>query len=170
MSTAQIEQLFSAHAQDVLAYARRRTDAASADDVVADVFATAWRRADVIPEADPLPWLYAVARRVLANQRRAAGRRAALSDVLGVLARTREPPAPHQSLPVLEALAALSPADRELLMLTAWEGLDAAQVATVLGCSTGAVHTRLHRARRRLEHELQRAGAAPYPTPEAHAP
>jgi RNA polymerase sigma-70 factor (ECF subfamily) len=40
-------------------------------------------------------------------------------------------------------------------MLTSWEGLDATQAATVLGCTPQAVHTRLHRARARLRAELQ---------------
>jgi RNA polymerase sigma-70 factor (ECF subfamily) len=55
------------------------------------------------------------------------------------------------------ALARLRPADREVLLLTAWEGLDAAQVAAVLGCTPQAVHTRLHRARARLRAELDHA-------------
>jgi DNA-directed RNA polymerase specialized sigma24 family protein len=91
---------------------------------------------------------------VLANQRRAARRRQALVDVLGLLAR-RRPIAPEQDGSALaEALGRLRPGDRELLMLTAWEGLDASQAAVVLGCTPQAVHTRLHRARARLHAEL----------------
>lgn len=41
-------------------------------------------------------------------------------------------------------------------MLTAWEGLDAAQAAAVLGCTPEAVHTRVHRARARLHNQLDR--------------
>jgi DNA-directed RNA polymerase specialized sigma24 family protein len=52
------------------------------------------------------------------------------------------------------ALGRLRTADRELLMLTAWEGLDASQVASVLGCTPQAVHTRLYRARTRLRADL----------------
>jgi RNA polymerase sigma factor (sigma-70 family) len=157
-----VERLFSDHAADVLAYALRRADRATAEEVAAEVFVIAWRRADRIPQAEPLLWLYAVARRLLANERRAERRRAALHDVLGLLA-TRG----HQAAPapggdagagaeLRDALAALRPADREVLMLTAWEGLDGAQVARVLGCSPQAVHTRLHRARARLAAQLGR--------------
>ena len=46
-----VEDLFRAHAADVLAYALRRTDAASAEDVVSDVFLVAGRRPDRIPES-----------------------------------------------------------------------------------------------------------------------
>jgi RNA polymerase sigma-70 factor, ECF subfamily len=158
-----VERLFSDHAADVLAYALRRADRATAEEVTAEVFVVAWRRADRIPAGEPLLWLYAVARRLLANERRAARRRAALHDVLGLLASRGDQaaPAPGRGNPgagaeLREALAALRPADREVLMLTAWEGLDGAQAATVLGCSPQAVHTRLHRARARLAAQLGR--------------
>lgn len=48
------EQLWSTHHRRVLAYALRRTDRSSAQDVVSDVFLVAWRRRDELP-ADPLP-------------------------------------------------------------------------------------------------------------------
>jgi RNA polymerase sigma-70 factor (ECF subfamily) len=141
-----------------LAYALRRTDAATADDVVSEVFLIVERRLADVP-VDALPWLYGVARRVLANQRRSDSRRAALQVALGVLARDPAAvPAPEfeADTPLLAALAAMRPADREVLMLTAWEGLDARDAAAVLGCSTVALHTRLHRARTRLQAKLGR--------------
>jgi RNA polymerase sigma-70 factor, ECF subfamily len=55
---------------------------------------------------------------------------------------------------VLEALAALRAADREVLMLVCWEGLDSARAARVLGTTSVAVRLRLHRARRRLSQLL----------------
>jgi RNA polymerase sigma-70 factor (ECF subfamily) len=156
VSPSRVDALFREHGADVLAYALRRTDAASAEDVVAEVFLTAWRRAERVPEREPVLWLYGVARRVLANQRRAMRRREALADVLGSLARRDGTAAEPDGSPVTAALARLRPDDREVLMLTAWEGLDAAQAATVLGCTPQAVHTRLHRARARLRAELER--------------
>jgi RNA polymerase sigma-70 factor (ECF subfamily) len=51
---------------------------------------------------------------------------------------------------VIRALAQLPDRDRELLMLVAWEGLEPAQLARVLGVSRGTANVRLHRARRRL--------------------
>jgi RNA polymerase sigma-70 factor (ECF subfamily) len=156
VSPPRVDALFREHGADVLAYALRRTDAGSAEDVVAEVFLVAWRRAERVPDHEPLLWLYAVARRVLANQRRSARRREALIDVLGPLAgRHVTAPEPGGS-PLTVALARLRPDDRELLMLTAWEGLDAAQAAVVMRCTPQAVHTRLHRARARLRTELNR--------------
>ena len=156
MSAPRVDALFREHGADVLAYALRRTDAGSAEDVVAEVFLVAWRRAERVPEHEPVLWLYGVARRVLANQRRSARRREALIDVLGPLAgRHATAPDPGGS-PLTVALGRLRPDDREVLMLTAWEGLDAAQAAAVMCCTPQAVHTRLHRARARLRTELNR--------------
>ena len=66
------ERLYRANYDRVLAYGLRRTDPERARDATAETFVVAWRRlADVPP--DPLPWLLGVARRVLANERRAVG-------------------------------------------------------------------------------------------------
>ena len=82
-------------------------------------------------------WLYATARRVIANQRRSRRRRDALHERL-VLEATFIPqdPTSEQAL-VHEALRRLGPADREVLLLAEWEGLSPAQIASVLGVSPG---------------------------------
>jgi RNA polymerase sigma-70 factor, ECF subfamily len=95
-----------------------------------------------------------VARRALANQRRAAGRRAALTDRVA-----QEPQTVvymPEGRPIVPALAGLSESDREVLLLSAWDGLSSAEAAAVLGCSQGAAQVRLHRAKRRLRAALQR--------------
>src|ERR1700722_10704877 len=76
---ARLEGLYATHAAAVRAYLRRRTDAATADDVLSDVFVVAWRRLEQVPE-DSVPWLLACARNVLANSQRGERRRAALID------------------------------------------------------------------------------------------
>jgi RNA polymerase sigma-70 factor (ECF subfamily) len=156
VSQSRVDALFREHGVDVLAYALRRTDPGTAEDVVAEVFLIAWRRIDRVPQSEPVLWLYAVARRVLANQRRAAHRRAALVAVLGPLTSRHEAEPEPAGSALTAALRRLRPDDREVLMLTAWEGLDASRVAAVLGCTPQAVHTRLHRARARLRAELDR--------------
>ena len=75
------EDLFAAHYWAVRAYVLRRAPAASAEDVIAETFLVAWRRLDSLGE-DPLPWLFGVARHVMANQQRAERRRGALTDRL----------------------------------------------------------------------------------------
>ncbi len=151
---AAFETLFEKHARAVFAYVVRRTSsAADAEDAAAETFAIAWRRHDAIPD-DALPWLYGVARRVLANQRRGGDRRLRLIDRLRSL-----PAAPvghigGESTPAIDALDRLRPDDQELLRLVAWEELSHAEIAIVLGISPNAVAIRLHRARARFEVEL----------------
>lgn len=150
MGREAFEQLYERHCGAVRAYVRRRVDDDAVDDVLADTWLTAWRRRDSLPE-DVAPWLYATARRVLANHRRGARRRVAL------FRRMAEQPqhirdAPGSGLAV--ALSALSDSDRETLMLVAWEGLDHAAAGRVLGCSANAFGVRLHRARARLARVL----------------
>jgi RNA polymerase sigma-70 factor (ECF subfamily) len=147
---ARFEQLYRQYADRVHAYARRRSDASTADEVVADVFLVAWRRLDRVP-SDGLPWLLAVARRVLANRRRSTRRAAALQHRLGGTASAGVRPEDHG---LLAALSTLSERDREVLLLIGWEGLSQAEVAEVLAIRQGAVATRLHRARRRLADAL----------------
>ena len=155
---ARFDALFTAHQRQVLAYAMRRTGAwADAEDVAAETFTIAWRKFDAIPEAEPLPWLYAVARRVLANHRRGLGRR----ERLAALLRVEDVATPlragdDQDGPAFAALSSLAPADQELLRLVAWEELGNQAIAAVLGITPNAVAIRLHRARARFAEALAR--------------
>jgi RNA polymerase sigma-70 factor (ECF subfamily) len=128
------------------------------DDVVSDVFVIAWRRLDDMP-GDGLPWLLGCARRLIANRVRGTRRQAALRHRLG-LERPSPSPVPVADSGLARGLAALSPGDREALMLVAWEGLDHSRAAVVVGCSPRAFSMRVHRARRRLAAAMARDDAA----------
>lgn len=153
--------LYDAHYGAVAAYARRRvaTDA-DAQDVVSETFAIAWRRMPEVPDADAaLPWLYGVARRVLANQRRGNQRRADLSARLRFHGEVSEDiedqvVAGAERTLVLSALSRLRRSDQELLRLAVWEELPHRDIAGVIGCSDSSVAVRLHRARTRLGREI----------------
>ena len=153
---ARFDALFTAHQRHVLAYAMRRTGAwADAEDIAAETFTIAWRKFDAIPEAEPLPWLYAVARRVVANHRRGLGRR----ERLAALLRVEDVATPlrageDQDGPAFAALGSLTPADQEILRLVAWEELGNQAIAAVLGITPNAVAIRLHRARARFADAL----------------
>ncbi|MEM9612005.1 MAG: RNA polymerase sigma factor [Actinomycetota bacterium] len=152
-------RLFETGYQPLVAYARRRTlNPAAADDVVAETFATAWRRrADLRPGAAPLPWLYGIAANVLRNQRRSQGRALRLVDRLHHDPLTAAVAEVDLELPdpeLHDALDRLSFDDREILRLVTWEEMSHAEIAETLGCSVNAVGIRLHRARKRLRHEL----------------
>jgi RNA polymerase sigma-70 factor (ECF subfamily) len=157
------ERSFRDHYADVLAFGLRRTpDRQAAEDLAAETFAVAWRRRERIP--DPaLPWLYAVARRILANQRRGARRRLSLGERLAHEA-AAEAPAPdlgetiHRRTEFAAAFRRLREGEREVLSLIAWEGLAPREAASVLGCSHAAFRVRLHRARRKLQKHLTASG------------
>jgi len=148
-----LEQLFAAHGRAVFAYARRRASAADADDVVAETFLVAWRRIDDVPE-EPRPWLLGVARRCLANLDRGQARQSALRLRLASTPSVDSMSVESHDDEVRRALDQLSPAEREVVMLLAWDGLTPDEAAVVLGCSRAAVYLRLHRARRRLGRDL----------------
>ena len=144
------EAVFRAHVAFVRRYVARRTDD-GVEDAVAETFTIAWRRLDDVPD-DAAPWLLATARRVLANQRRAARRREALDDRLAaqVPGVVLHEPDDARAEAVFSALARLGERDRELLLLVERDGVSREAAATVLGISRAQVRVRLHRARRRF--------------------
>ena len=155
---AQLQSLFEAHYPAVLAYAKRRTvDVMLAEETAAEVFVIAWRKLDRIPD-DPLPWLLATARRVLANARRGQRRRERLIDRLVAVRTPRTAPdATHlvsERDEFSRAYARLNAVDREVLALVAWEGLDRERAARAMQCSKAVFAVRLHRARQRLRSQL----------------
>jgi len=164
------EQIFERHYGEVLAYALRRGPRSMAEDVASETFVVAWRRIDDIP-APALPWLYGVARRVLANQRRASQRGDRLSARL-VADQSGAVAADEVVLggQLLEAIGELPDGEREALMLVAWEGLSPAQAATAAGCTRVALRARLYRARRRLAHRSSSSAASPVPGGDRAAP
>jgi RNA polymerase sigma factor (sigma-70 family) len=163
------EQVYAVHRAAILGYALRRAGSADdAADVIAETFLTAWRRIDDLPAGEAaLPWLYGVARRVLANQRRGQQRRSALGERLR--SELAAQPCDHEPPPGLEGVAVafrrLADPDREILTLAGWEGLDAGQIAVVIGCSRNAARIRLHRARRRFAAALDDTRSTFVPAP-----
>jgi RNA polymerase sigma factor (sigma-70 family) len=152
------EALYAQHYARVLGYVLRRIDGPDqAADVLADTFLVAWRRLDQVPEGErALLWLYGVARRTLANHRRGERRRTHLADRLRAELSAGGPVGepPEAGAAAAAAFRSLRDEDRELLTLRGWEGLDAGEIAVVLGCSRNAARIRLHRARRRLRAAL----------------
>lgn len=145
------EALAASVGEPLQRYLRRRCAPDDVDDALADVLLVLWRRLDDVPPDDPLPWTYAVARRVLANSRRSEDRRLALVSRLR-RERPAEPATPDDR--VGAALARLRETDRDVLRLWAWEGLEPRDLAVVLECSAGAAASRLSRARAALRAEL----------------
>jgi RNA polymerase sigma-70 factor (ECF subfamily) len=149
------ELLFASYHAQVAAYARRRGPVEAVEDVVEETFLVAWRRLDRVP-SEPLPWLYGVARRVLANRARSGRRAAALAQRLAQESERTVPAdgALGLSDDVEAALRALSEREREAVLLIAWEGLTPSQGAVAAGCTVAAFRVRLHRARSHLARVL----------------
>ena len=166
-------RLYHEHRSAVIAYCMRRTHRDDALDAAAETFAVAWRRIDDIPQGDAeLSWLYAVAFRVLANQRRGNARLGNLKvkvstttsdnsiDPVEQLVRNEE------EQQVIDAMETLRPDDRELLQLVTWEEHPRDQIAAMFGISRSTLDQRIHRAIKRLRKAYARIDA-PSRTPKA---
>jgi RNA polymerase sigma factor (sigma-70 family) len=152
--------LFERHGARIHGHALRRTaDPATAEDVTAVVFLEVWRRRHDVDLHQPsaLPWLYGVAGNVIGRWHRSRRRHASALERLGSL------PAPSPALVEIQAAAAADAAavvdrirrlprrERDVLVLSVWEGLTHAEIATALDTTVGTVKSRLSRARARLD-------------------
>ena len=151
ITAEEFEQLYRATAPGLFAYLRRRTTL-EAEDLVAEVFATAWRRRAVLPAAElRRAWLFGTARNLLlAESRRRRHDHEAIERLVA------DPGAPSDEggwgfrEAVAAALGRLGPDEREIIELVEWERLSPAEVAVALGIRPGTARVRLHRARRAL--------------------
>ncbi len=161
------DELYRATYPRVLAYARSMAAPHDADDAVAEAYGIAWRRQRDIPHGAELGWLIGVTRRVLANTRRSRRRAGALHALLDLQPRTPGPdPADRvEDGELRAALIALSPLDREAVVLTAWFDLSSADAAQALGITPAAFRMRAARARRRLRAALTSAPNATKESP-----
>lgn len=156
--------VFDDNYADIWAFIRRRVHSAvDADDLTAEVFATAWRRVGELPrEEERRPWLFGVARNVMRNHRRSITRRERLQ---GKLIRSLPTQPDSNSGSSLDgelwiALAKLSDGDRDLLLMRSWDQLAVTEIAIILQCSPNAVSSRLRKARIRLKEHLDQTDLA----------
>lgn len=141
--------------------------------VAADLLGEVWVRAfagrggydPVYPDARP--WLFGIARNVLRSHWRArrdadhlgVGHPSAVGHLAGAVQPAAEDPwdavidrldSAPRARALLAAVRALSPAERDVLLLVAWEQLTPTQAAAALGVPPGTARSRLHRARAAL--------------------
>ncbi len=164
---ARLRALVEAHTVAVTDYLRRRVQtlpASDVDDLVSETFIVLWRRIDDVPGGESeRPWVIGVARNVLHNARRSAYRRRHHEGRLRpVGASSSAEDEAISDVLAREALASLSAADRELLTLHYWDGIDVHGIALVLHLSPNAAGTRLSRAKSRFLATLE--GADPSST------
>lgn len=151
-----LEDLFRRHYADLMAYAVRRCGSrAEAEDVVAETFTVALRRIGDLPEGEEARlWLFGTARLVRMNHDRSRRRQRGLLQRMRSALPASDPTRADERRPEAEAIRAalsgLREPDREVLLLQAWEGLTANEIASVLEITPAAVWKRLERARDRL--------------------
>lgn len=164
---ARFRALYTANFRDLLTFALRRCEEPEdASDVVADTFLVAWRRIDEVPLGqEGRLWLYGVCRRTVANHSRGDQRRnrlgARLRSTLQAVYEPDHAGTVETSVAMRQAMARLRPMDREVLELTAWEGLEPVEIALVLDLPARTVRTRLSRARCRLRQLLSGDASPP---------
>lgn len=146
----------------VRTFARRMLDDQRADDVAQEIWVAVLRGLPRL--ADPgrfTPWLFTIARRAVLNRLRHEYTAAETS------AEAEEPPTGDLADEVVDrtvlvaALAALPPAEREILILFYLEDLPIEDCAQICAIPPGTVKSRLHRARRLLREHLAEKGYAP---------
>ena len=136
----------------VYRYFRRRTDnAATAEDLCADVFRIAWEKTGQ-DQSPSVMVVFGIAKNVLRNHDRSALR---ASNLLGALQLERDSVRDQNDSRIQEALSHLGVEDREVLLLTYWDGFSSSEVSELLDTSATAVRMRLHRARKALGRLLE---------------
>ena len=148
-------------------YLRRRVGSDLAQDLAAETFTQAFRARRRFRGTDALPWGYGIAANLSRDNHRREERR--LRAYARLSRRDRDTYAGDEvdarldaialRAGLAEALAALSPALREVLLLHAWAELSHEEIAEALGLSAAAVRTRLHRARGQVAAALTNRGA-----------
>lgn len=162
-STNRFNPLFEANYMAIYRYCVRRLGHLDAEDAAADVFAVAWRRIDEMPSSADRAWLFGVAYRVIGNNYRYRRRQRQLTNRLELLntdSVVTDPSLTDEVEVLYWALDQLGKTDRELLRLSAWDGLTRAEIAYVLGINENAVDQRLHRARTRLRTRFERLSSS----------
>jgi RNA polymerase sigma factor (sigma-70 family) len=159
---AEVTNLYLEYARTIHRFLARRLGTDLADDLTADTFVIAIRHWPSYnhDQGPPIAWLYGIATNLARNHRRReqaellATRRLQaqpadhFDNAQAIDAQIDATSAAHELGP---ALAALSPGDRDVLLLVAWTELNYAEVALALDIPIGTVRSRLHRARRKLQ-------------------
>jgi RNA polymerase sigma-70 factor (ECF subfamily) len=157
--------LYERHVAAIHRYIAGRLGPDAADDLTAEVFATAYQRRDryARERADARPWLYGIATNLMRRQRRAEARRLRALAAAAAQSDPDHVPGPDAAChgdgiePALHAaLAGLGVRDREVLLLAALGDLRPGELHLALGVSPGAARVRLNRARSRLRARLDK--------------
>ncbi|MFE8972473.1 SigE family RNA polymerase sigma factor [Streptomyces cyaneofuscatus] len=154
---AEFDAFYAATAKRLVATVYAMTgDLAESEDAVQEAYARAWQRWDRLTrEGDPLPWVRTVASRLAVSAWRRTRNR--------LRAQLRHGPASDDPDPsgvsgdraaLVAALRELRPDQRRAVVLHHLLDLPVEEVARETGSTSGAVRTRLSRARKQLGERL----------------
>jgi RNA polymerase sigma-70 factor (ECF subfamily) len=156
--------VFDRHFPRIHRYLARRVGSALADELAAETFVAAFRVRQKFDLAatDARPWLFGIAANLVRRHWRAERRqlrayaRTGLDPVGDELTDAeRRVDAAAQAPRLAAALASLSRADREVLLLFSWAELSYEEIAVAVAIPVGTVRSRLSRARRRMREALE---------------
>lgn len=162
-----IRELYAEHGPALLLFTLRLTDGdrSRAEDLVQETLLRAWRHPDALEteRGAVRPWLFTVARHLAIDAHRA--RRARPVEV-GDAALAAVPSADVldralQAWQVADALAALRPDHRDVLLETYYRGRSVSEAAAVLGIPAGTVKSRTFYALRALKLAFEERGVTP---------
>ena len=151
MSPDDFTQRFADMRVPIAKFLYRRVEATEVDDLSAQVFEIAWRRGGAVTIGEELPWLYRVATNLVANHRRKNARAQHL--LAAIVAPDTSPSAESiaiADIALADAWARLPATSRQILALTALDGLSISETAVALDITANAVSVRLNRARNLL--------------------
>lgn len=156
--------LYDRHHELIYRYIARRLGRDQADDLMAETFLIAFAQRDRydLAYSSARPWLFGIATNLIGRHHRAENRFWRLIAQTGVDAAVESPServterVSVQGLrrDLAAALARLPRGQRDVLLLTAFGGLSAEEIASTLGIAKGTVHSRLNRARKKTRHLL----------------
>lgn len=130
-------------------------DSDEVDEITAEVFMIAWRKLDPARPFAPAWFLRTAANKLRDRTRRARSRDRAFEALERRLENPADPLEPLERMALRAALKSLSARERQVVVLTYWDGMSAGETAEVLNSSTTAVWTTLTRARAKLRRELE---------------
>ncbi|EDM80069.1 RNA polymerase ECF-type sigma factor [Plesiocystis pacifica SIR-1] len=172
---AAAERLFERHFDAIFRFfSAKAGGGAGVEDLVQETFLAALQARDRVREASFRAYLFGVARHVLFAHYRQVRRRRAVDPIdtadedIGALSLATLAPTASGVLIrraeerlLLEALRRL-PLDHQIVIeLVHWENLRGPEVAAILGVSLAAMRSRLHRAKRELQRQLEGLASSP---------
>lgn len=157
MDQKQFTNLYREFLPQVSKYLVRRVDKSDVEELASRIFEIAWLKRAQAPEGFELPWVYRIAGHVVANHRRA--KLAESNFMLRLMPADFSPSAEDLAVFDLELSKAwrkLSAFEREIIALSAFEGLSNLEIAKVLEITANAASQRLTKARAKLRENLSK--------------